>query len=296
MCICFFRVSGTEESRDVKLVFCGNRDEFFSRASIPLRFQEDAKDVVCGRDAVRGGTWLGMRSLPAKNDYRFAVVHNFRHADKVDVNKASRGDLPLAFLTGEWSAKDYAEKVFREGEEYMGFTLVLADQAGVYFVSNRGSRHGGGMVRKLGPGNYALCNALLDTPWPKLVRGKKKFKKFVEEKKARGKYPPKSVVEEDELMDGLLTNVLCDNTFFPNHLPGTLDSHTETYLSSIYVEPYIWSDFGFYGTRMQTLVVVRADGTIRAKELTLDMDSPIKDWRGAWISTTVDTAWTRSRL
>lgn len=47
---------------------------------------------------------------------------------------------------------------------YDGFNLVLADSSGAWVVSNR-DRAG---VTRLPRGSYALSNATLDVPWPKV--------------------------------------------------------------------------------------------------------------------------------
>ena len=155
----------------------------------------------------------------------------------------------------------------------MGFTLILVDEEGAYFSSNKSPR------RKLEPGIYSLANASLDTPWPKLVYGKDAFRYILNE------YYPTAEnqhQEEDELFHQLRQKVLNDHTVFPHPLPGIHDAHTEIMLSSILIEPYKWRDYGFYGTRMQTLFVIRGDGSVRVQEHSLDTLSPVKDWRGIW--------------
>jgi uncharacterized protein with NRDE domain len=224
---------------------------------------------------LRGGTWLGLKPAPSAVDrrYRFAVVHNFRHRDEVDPGKKSRGELPVSFLRGNLTAEEYAHKVSREGADYMPFTLVLVDEKGVYFTSNRGP------TQKLRPGTYCLSNALLDTPWPKASHGKDIFRSVIRQSHPRLAHDHE---QEDELFHQMCHRVLRDNTIFPHPLPGIQDAHTEIFLSSIFIEPYKWKDWGFYGTRMQTLCVIRADGSVRVQEYTLDTATSCKDWRGAW--------------
>jgi uncharacterized protein with NRDE domain len=54
---------------------------------------------------------------------------------------------------------------------FRGFSLVLFNRAGLFLVSNRGSRR----TVELGPGVYGISNHLLDTPWPKVEKGKQKL-------------------------------------------------------------------------------------------------------------------------
>jgi len=287
MCICFFQVN--PPGSPYPFIFCGNRDEFLSRESIVFHKWDDDSGIYGGKDAVRGGTWLGVKPAksPTDNKYKFAVVHNFRHNEVVDPSKRSRGDLPVNFLKGQWTAKEYAEKVAHEGYHYMGFTLILADETGVYFTSNRGHH------RMLEPGIYALSNSLLDTPWPKVPHGKENFRQVLKD------YMPKMEHhhdEEDELLHQLCHVVLQDNTLFPHPLPRILDAHTEVLLSSVFIEPFRWKDFGFYGTRMRTTLVVRKDGSIRGHEHSLDTASPVKDWRGSWSKVKFEVSFERSSL
>jgi uncharacterized protein with NRDE domain len=292
MCICFFQVNPPDSP--YPFIFCGNRDEYYSRDSISLHEWKDVKHVYGGRDLVRGGAWLGMRaalinssSSKDSGGFKFAVVHNFRSLDITDPNQPSRGDLPLKFFKGNWTAAQYAEKVANEGFLYKGFTMIVGDKTGIYFTSNRGEH------KKLESGIYALSNALIDIPWPKVSHGKEIFRKVI-----RDHFPKliRNHEQEDELMLQMRHMVLNDNTLFPHPLPGILDPHTEILLSSVFVEPYKWKDNGFYGTRMQTLCLVRKDGSIRAQEYTLDTSTPAKDWRGTWSKLEVELSRARSSL
>lgn len=275
---------------------------------------EEKRTVFAGKDALRGGTWLGVSFIRGKSDsYRFGVVHNVRHSDPVDATKQSRGDLVSDFLTGSEDAKTYAEIIGNKGQDYLGFTLVLVDAEGCYFVSNRApssivndsNQHTHAVtVRKLKPGIYGLTNSLLDTPWPKLVAGKAKFVAALTSssssslwRRLKGTQPSSASSNnkktgemwkkyEAELMRSLTREVLCDATRFPENLPRILSPDREICLSSIFIEPYVWDRSGFYGTRMQTLVFVRGDGTLVCRERSLDTDSPIKNWIGRWNVTT----------
>jgi uncharacterized protein with NRDE domain len=68
------------------------------------------------------------------------------------------------------SAASYAIAVAGAGAEYHGFNLLVGDAEEVHYVSNRGAR-----PQALEPGIYGLSNHLLDTPWPKVERGKREM-------------------------------------------------------------------------------------------------------------------------
>lgn len=284
MCICFFQVGGPRAK--YPLVFCGNRDEFLSRESIVLHEWRGAgrhrgSRSFGGLDAVRGGTWLACSSNPALGTFRFCVVHNIRRKHlEVDQTKQSRGHLPKDFVTGRLGAKEYAEQANRNGDKYFGFTLLVADESGVYFTSNANSQ-----VLRLREGTYSISNALLDTPWPKVVYGKELFRNALEGDEDED--------DDDALAHRLVMGVLKDATLFPHPLPGVLDSGLEILLSSINVSPFQWNQtngWGLYATRMHTALLVRRDASLRVTEHSLETKSSVQDWTGKWTVTECDTA------
>jgi uncharacterized protein with NRDE domain len=257
MCICFFFV-GTEDS-PYRFVLIGNRDEFFSRASAPMHSWPERPRILAGRDLVRGGSWWGFAKGNKPGAFKFSVVHNFRHAGVLVPDAKSRGELPINFLKGDLHAHEYAYGIEADGYAYNGFTLIVADEEGTYFVSNRPR-----LVRRLDPGYYALSNASLDTPWPKLLEGKETFTRLLE-----------SHMEQPELTESQLSHVLVDavlriTTVHVEALPKILDPDREIALSSIFVKPYEWDDSGHYGTRTHSLLFVRHDGSAFVAEHNLD--------------------------
>jgi uncharacterized protein with NRDE domain len=74
-------------------------------------------------------------------------------------------------LLGRDGPRAYLEKLSRDAGRYNGFNIIVGDSGGLYWYSNRA-----GEIRRLEPGIHGVSNRLLDTPWPKVVRGKKAFK------------------------------------------------------------------------------------------------------------------------
>ena len=72
------------------------------------------------------------------------------------------------FLASEREPREYLEEVAARARDYNGFNLLAGDIEGVFYFS---SRDGPGTGR-LSPGIHGLSNHLLDTPWPKVTRGK----------------------------------------------------------------------------------------------------------------------------
>ncbi|OEU60289.1 MAG: hypothetical protein BA870_06805, partial [Desulfuromonadales bacterium C00003094] len=112
---------------------------------------------------LQGGSWLAM-----SRNGRFAAVTNFREPPPAVDPPRSRGQLVSDFLLDSRSPAAYLAGVEQQGSLYRGFSLLVGDRGSVGSLSNRGAG-----CRLLEPGVYGVSNALLDTPWPKVVAGKK---------------------------------------------------------------------------------------------------------------------------
>ncbi len=145
------------------LVIAANRDEFHARPTAPAAFWEDRPAILAGRDLECMGTWLGVT-----RSGKFTAVSNFREGVARDPAARSRGLLASAFLADGASARDFAAQVAQDGAEYSGFNFLAGDRDELWWVSNRNAG-----ARRLAPGIYGVSNHLLDTPWAKVVRGKR---------------------------------------------------------------------------------------------------------------------------
>ena len=145
-----------------RLIVAANRDEYFGRPAAPASFWDDHTKVLAGRDLEAGGTWLGITL-----DGRFAALTNYRKPADRKTGAPSRGALVSDFLTGKTAPLEYLQDVEQGAVNYNGFSLLIGDAASLYFLSNRG-----GAITRVEPGIHGLSNHLLDTPWPKIERGK----------------------------------------------------------------------------------------------------------------------------
>src|SRR5579859_6476912 len=159
--MCLILIAHRADSR-YRLVVAANRDEFFRRPTAPAEYWADAPHVLAGRDLERSGTWMGVTT-----DGRWAAVTNFRDGTAAQPGTRSRGDLVAGYLRGSGSAKDHVNAVETHAGEYHGFNLLAGDAAGVHYLSNKEQ---GSMM--LAAGVFGLSNHLLDSPWPKVERGK----------------------------------------------------------------------------------------------------------------------------
>lgn len=151
------------------LLAAANRDEFYARPAAPAAWWEDHPDVYAGRDLQGGGTWIGIT-----RNGRFAALTNIRAPAEFRPDAPSRGALVADYLCGNLAAADYLAALAPRAGEYNGFNLLVGDREQLLWYSNRGDgdqRNG----CALAPGVYGLSNALLDVPWPKVVRAKAQF-------------------------------------------------------------------------------------------------------------------------
>jgi uncharacterized protein with NRDE domain len=147
---------------DYRLIVAANRDEFYARPTAALDYWKDHPDVLAGRDLKGNGTWLGVT-----RSGRLAAITNYREPAAPIENAPSRGRLIGDFLIGNASPQRYLNAISKTGSAYNGFNLIAGDLAGLYYYSNRAPK-----VRQLQAGIYGISNHLINTPWPKIKKGK----------------------------------------------------------------------------------------------------------------------------
>ena len=209
------------------LILAANRDEFYERPSAAVSSWNGAPDVIAGKDLQRGGAWLGITKKG-----RIAMLTNYRERPPFGQKAPSRGWLVRDFLCGRYETEAYLEKVEAEKAAYNGFSLILGDRGHLFYTSNRGG------TLELSPGLYGLSNRLLDTPWPKIKRGKEALKSLLS-----GSTNPHP---ED------IFRILADQTKSPDiGLPDTgVGLEWERILSSIFIKSPI------YGTRSSSVIMI----------------------------------------
>jgi len=213
---------------DYPLVFAGNRDESYDRPSASAGFWAHDTRVFGGRDLEKGGTWLGV-TLSG----RIAAVTNYRDGTAAKTASHSRGELTASFLRGDDEPRAYLEQVAPIAAGYGGFTLIVGNPDGMFCLSNRSPG-----VQELAPGVHGLSNHLLDTPWPKIKRGKQRLSELLES-------------GETKLLEGLF-RALTDRTVAPDaDLPDSgVGIQRERELSPAFVAG------DRYGTRASTVMLV----------------------------------------
>lgn len=159
MCLILFAY---ESHPKYKLVVAANRDEFYSRPTSPADFWQDNPEILAGRDLREGGTWMGITT-----NGRFAALTNYRDPSRNKKTAPSRGHLVQRFLDSTMTPSAYIDQIPDAGKEYNGFNLLIGEHDSLYYYSNREQ-----IIRPVSPGIHGLSNALLNDPWPKVIKGK----------------------------------------------------------------------------------------------------------------------------
>jgi len=210
-----------------KLIVAANRDEFYERKTEAAHYWKDKPEILAGRDLVACGTWMGMTTKG-----KLALLTNYRDPKNIDPHAPSRGLLVSDYLDGRDRPEHYLHAVNDGEKEYNGFNIIVGGINELWYYSNY--THA---IEELTPGFYGLSNHLLDTPWPKVVRGKEKLKDILAQ----------STIRPEQLLE-----VLYDETLAPEgELPDTgLTLEREKALSSMFIKT------PNYGTRCTTVVLV----------------------------------------
>lgn len=214
-------------SQEQPLLVLANRDEFYSRPTAEAAEWHDMPELFAGRDLLSGGTWFGARNR------RWASITNVREGlrDKDEPrHQKSRGWLVLDYLQSNLSPEAYLQKIASTEEVFAGYNLLLGDGLELWYVSNRIDE-----PVHLKPGIYGLSNHLLDTPWPKVTRGKKELTSLIQA----------PVFDHNRAFSILTDTTLADDAELPD---SGVPYKWEKILSATFIKTHD------YGTRCSTLL------------------------------------------
>jgi uncharacterized protein with NRDE domain len=220
-----------------RLILAANRDEFYDRPSMSADFWIKHKQVLAGLDLKEKGTWLGVT-----RGGKFAAITNYRDPASWKDQAPSRGKLVSRYLTGSNNPEKYLKGISEKVHNYNSFNLLLGDANNLFVHSNRGA------TQKLSTGIYGLSNHLLDSPWPKVQRGKKILKAALTKK-------------GDDLEEALFA-LLTDRHIPPDsQLPQTgVNLEWERILSPMFITSPV------YGTRSSTILLIGKNGRVKFVE------------------------------
>ena len=239
MCLLVF---AHQVSSEYPLLIAANRDEFHARPTAMSDFWVDYPELLAGKDLEQGGTWMGITRTG-----RFAAVTNYRDPARTTAAPRSRGELPLAYLTGTQDPQSYLQELALRAQEYAGFNLLVGDQHSLWYFTNSDTLN----PKALSPGVYGLSNAKLDTPWPKVARGKARLR---------------SLLQAGAISHDALVSVVNDRQLAEQRELSALDLNGS-------MEPILSAQFivtQAYGTRSSTTLQIDAQGRTTWREQSFD--------------------------
>lgn len=115
------------------VLIAANRDEMFERCwDPPGRHWPDRPEVIAGHDQLAGGSWLG------RNDHGVTAAALNREGSLGPAQgKRSRGELVLDALDHADASSAAAALEDIDPMAYRTFNIVIADNSGAFWVSNR---------------------------------------------------------------------------------------------------------------------------------------------------------------
>lgn len=216
------------------LIVAANRDEFYSRPSAPAQYWQDHPHILAGRDLKELGTWMGITVHG-----RFAALTNYRDPHLHLSEALSRGHLVADYLYHQQSPHEYLGEVAKKAQQYNGFNLLVGDLQSLWYYGNQQ-----GHIQPIAPGVHGLCNHLLNTPWPKLEKGRQLLTQCLAQE----------TILEDDLWNILTNREKANDDILPNTGVGL---EWERTLSSIFIES------PEYGTRSSTILLIGVDGSVK---------------------------------
>jgi uncharacterized protein with NRDE domain len=241
MCLIFLSIN---QHQNYKLIIAANRDEFYSRQTAAADYWKDHPTILGGRDLQAQGTWMAM-----SKSGKISMVTNYRDPKNSNPLAPSRGQLVSDFLLSDQSPQSYLQQVESKSHQYNGFNLVVGRGDQLYYHSNykRG-------IDKLTPGLHGLSNHLLDTPWPKVERGKEKLK---------------TLLSSDSISSAQLFHFLQDDLrALDSQLPETgIGIARERALSSMFIKT------DGYGTRCSTVILINHENQVEFTERVYDLST-----------------------
>lgn len=250
--------------RERPLILAANRDEFFARATQPAAPWPESAAVVGGRDLEKGGSWL---ALSARG--RLAAVTNFRDGTRRRSGQRSRGLLVSDFVLSELDAGSFLADLRAQRNLYDGFNLLVAAEGNLLHYSNVSDE-----ITAVSAGIHGVSNHLLDTPWPKVERGKQALARLLED-------------GHDDLAAGLF-DALADTHAPPDEkLPRTgVSAEWERALGRAFIHA------PGYGTRASTVVLMERSGRLTFLERNFDASGAPAETRAFQVSPSAPVTWT----
>ncbi|WP_060680276.1 NRDE family protein [Virgibacillus halodenitrificans] len=231
-----------QQHANYKLIVAANRDEFYDRPTKQAHFWDDKPFILAGRDLRQMGTWMGI----TKNG-RFAALTNYRDPSQAETGKRSRGSIVTNFLSGNVKPIEYLSSLQKDKDNFAGFNVILGSSDSLYYYSNQENK-----IRPINDGTHSLSNHLLNSPWPKVTKGRGKLKEYVQ--------------THPEMIHDDLLQLVADAEMAEDHaLPDTgVGLKLERYLSPLFIKA------DGYGTRASTILTIDINKMVHFTERTYE--------------------------
>lgn len=226
-----------------KLIIAANRDEFYQRPTAPASYWKDHPEILAGRDLLQMGTWFGITTKKG----RFAALTNYRDPNLPETGKFSRGEIVRSFLAGEQTPEEYLQTLKLDREKYAGYNVLIGNGDELYHYNNILDES-----NKITSGTHGLSNATLNTPWPKIVKGKRMLQDYVTNHKE---------IDSNELFRITSNAEQADDEDLPDTGVGI---ELERTLSSLFITS------PEYGTRSSTVLLIDKENNVTFNERTYE--------------------------
>lgn len=239
MCLINFQF---HEHPNYKLIVAANRDEFYGRPTAPARFWDDEPNILAGRDLVQQGTWLGITKQG-----RFAALTNYRDPEQPVTGKHSRGDIVRSYLAEDATPQNFLESLKENKHKYAGFNIIIGDTEQILYYNNIQDK-----VTEINTGTHGLSNHYLNTPWPKVTKGKANLHKYT--------------MSQEKVQTDKLFQIISDaEEAQDENLPETgVGLDLERKLSPLFIKT------PEYGTRSSTVLLIDNNNEVTFVERTYD--------------------------
>ena len=222
------------------LIVAANRDEFYERPTATAKFWEDEPSILAGRDLLQMGTWLGVTK-----DGRFAALTNYRDPKRV-TGQFSRGDIVRDFLAKNDSPQGFVQHLQKSKAHYAGYNIIIGGAEQLLHYNNVLDE-----INEIPPGTHSLSNHTLNTPWPKVVQGKKQLSEYVQS--------CQGTINVDSLFDILINEAIAEDELLPQTGVGL---EMERSLSPLFIK------LPTYGTRSSTVLLIDKSNRVSFVERT----------------------------
>ncbi|RKQ33885.1 NRDE family protein [Oceanobacillus halophilus] len=223
-----------------KLIVAANRDEFYKRPTAPAAYWEDEPTILAGRDLLQMGTWLGVTKKG-----RFAALTNYRDPKLAETGNISRGEIVKSYLASNETPEEFLSQLQKNKTAYAGFNILLGNHEELFHYNNVLDE-----VNKVLPGTHGLSNHTLNTPWPKVVKGKKMLHEYINNNQK---------IDPDELFKITSDSERASDDILPNTGVGI---DMERMLSPLFIKS------PEYGTRSSTVLLIDNNYNVRFHERT----------------------------